>query len=143
MTEEYDIIVVGSGVGGATVAREMARAGRKVLLLERGGRFNMMGVSLTMGVMLRRFGLTLSREGNHVTFADNYGGASNLAAGCAFPPPASVFAPFGIDLREEAEEARKDMWVGKLPDELVGAANLRLMDITGKNLIISLIPARA
>ncbi len=128
MIEEYDVIVVGSGVGGATVAREMARAERKVLLLERGGRFNMMGVSLTMGAMLRRFGLTLSREGNHVTFADNYGGASNLAAGCAFPPPASVFAPFGIDLREEAEEARKDMWVGKLPDELVGAANLRLLD---------------
>ncbi len=128
MAEEYDVIVVGSGVGGTTVAREMVRAGRKVLLLERGGRFNMMGFSLTMGIMLRRFGMTLSREGNHVTFADNYGGASNLAAGCAFPPPASVFAPFGIDLREEAEEARKDMRIGKLPDELVGTANLRLLD---------------
>jgi choline dehydrogenase-like flavoprotein len=128
MIEEYDVIVVGSGVGGTTVAREMVRARRKVLLLERGGRFNMMGVSLTMGVMLRRFGLTLSKEGNHVAFVDNYGGASNLAAGCAFPPPASVFAPFGIDLREEAEEAAMDMRIGKLPDELVGAANLRLID---------------
>ena len=128
MIEEYDVIVVGSVVGGTTVAREMAISGRKVLLLERGGRFNFLGTSMTMGFMLRRFGLTLSREGNHVTFADNYGGASNLAAGCAFPPPASVFAPFGIDLREEAEEARKDMRIGKLPDELVGAANLRLLD---------------
>jgi choline dehydrogenase-like flavoprotein len=128
MIKEYDVIVAGSGVGGATVAREMAKAGRKVLSLERGGRFNKLGASVTMGFMLRRFGLTLSREGNHVTFANNYGGASNLAAGCAFPPPASVFAPFGIDLCEETQEAKKDMWIGKLPDELIGAANLRLLN---------------
>ena len=30
------VIVVGSGPGGATVARELARRGRRVLLLERG-----------------------------------------------------------------------------------------------------------
>jgi choline dehydrogenase-like flavoprotein len=128
MAEEYDVIVVGSGVGGATVAREMARRGRRVMLLERGGRFEMMGFSLSMAAVLRRYGLTMSREGNHVTFADHYGGASNLAAGCAFPPPPSVFAPFGIDLNLEAEEAAREMRIGKLPDELIGEANLRLLD---------------
>lgn len=128
MMDEYDVIVVGSGVGGATVARQMSRAGRKVLLLERGGRFDIMGTSLTMAVMLRRCGLTLSTEGNHVAFAVQYGGASNLSAGCAFPPPASVFAPFGIDLRAETEETARDMRVGKLPDELIGPANLRLLE---------------
>ena len=34
---QSDVIVVGSGPGGATVARELTRAGRDVLLLERGG----------------------------------------------------------------------------------------------------------
>jgi choline dehydrogenase-like flavoprotein len=36
MGEHYDIIVVGSGAGGAAVAYKAARAGKRVLMLERG-----------------------------------------------------------------------------------------------------------
>lgn len=34
----YDVVVIGSGAAGGTLAAELARAGRRVLLLERGGR---------------------------------------------------------------------------------------------------------
>ena len=34
---EADVVVVGSGPGGATVARYLAQAQRRVILLERGG----------------------------------------------------------------------------------------------------------
>lgn len=96
--KEYDVIVVGSGAGGSTVAREMTSKGKKVLLLERGGRVNMMGNTLTMALILKHFGLTRSVEKNTVVFADNYGGLSNLTAGCAVAPPKIVFDPAGIDL---------------------------------------------
>jgi choline dehydrogenase-like flavoprotein len=33
---QADVVVAGSGPGGATVARELARQGKRVLLLERG-----------------------------------------------------------------------------------------------------------
>ncbi len=37
--ERYDIVVVGSGYGGAIAASRMARAGKSVCLLERGKEF--------------------------------------------------------------------------------------------------------
>jgi choline dehydrogenase-like flavoprotein len=128
MDKEYDVIVVGSGPGGATVARESARNKKKVLLIERGGRINRVGNSLAMALMAKRFGFTLSREGHWVVSVNNYGGASNVAAGCAVGPPAAVFSPFGIDLTAEAAEARADLHVQQLPDELVGKANLRILE---------------
>ena len=36
MTEHYDVIIVGSGAGGGTLAHTLARSGRRILLLERG-----------------------------------------------------------------------------------------------------------
>ena len=33
----YDIIIIGTGAGGGTLAHELAPTGKKILLLERGG----------------------------------------------------------------------------------------------------------
>lgn len=37
MSEFYDVIIIGSGAGGGTLARHLAPSGKKILLLERGG----------------------------------------------------------------------------------------------------------
>lgn len=37
MAEHYDVIVIGSGAGGGTLTYELARTGKRILLLERGG----------------------------------------------------------------------------------------------------------
>jgi len=37
MTNHYDIIIIGTGSGGSTIAYKLAPAGKKILILERGG----------------------------------------------------------------------------------------------------------
>src|SRR5215469_17376705 len=36
-TEHYDVIIIGSGAGGGTLAHKLAPSGKRVLVLERGG----------------------------------------------------------------------------------------------------------
>ena len=36
MTESYDVIIIGTGAGGGTLARHLAPSGKRILLLERG-----------------------------------------------------------------------------------------------------------
>ena len=36
MTEHYDVIIVGSGACGGTLAHTLARSGKRIVLLERG-----------------------------------------------------------------------------------------------------------
>jgi choline dehydrogenase-like flavoprotein len=37
MTTPYDVIIIGSGAGGGTLARHLAPSGKRILLIERGG----------------------------------------------------------------------------------------------------------
>ena len=37
MPEHYDVIIIGTGAGGGTLAHKLAPSGKRVLVLERGG----------------------------------------------------------------------------------------------------------
>jgi choline dehydrogenase-like flavoprotein len=37
MADQYDVIIIGSGAGGGTLARHLASSGKSILILERGG----------------------------------------------------------------------------------------------------------
>ena len=36
MASDYDVIIIGSGAGGGTLARQLAPTGKRILILERG-----------------------------------------------------------------------------------------------------------
>src|SRR6516165_303579 len=37
MSDHYDVIIIGTGAGGGTLAHKLAPPGKRILLLERGG----------------------------------------------------------------------------------------------------------
>jgi choline dehydrogenase-like flavoprotein len=71
--EEFDVIVVGSGFGGATIAREMNRLRRSVFLIERGGNRMSLDNTLPMAMVIQWVPLILSKQGNVVMCTSNYG----------------------------------------------------------------------
>ncbi|MCS7251968.1 MAG: FAD-dependent monooxygenase, partial [Thermoflexus sp.] len=104
---EAEVIVVGTGPGGATVARELARAGRRVLLLERGRperHHPLYGTHLGALRYTERGGLFFTPEGIQVVVPSMVGGATGMFAGCAAPPPPWLREKYGIDLRNEVAE---------------------------------------
>ena len=103
----YDVVVVGSGYGGGVAASRLARAGKRVAVLERGREFvtgefpsrfpDLRGEMQLAGRRLRlgsptglydvRFG-----EDMHVLIGCGLGGGSLINAGVALRPDPRVFA---------------------------------------------------
>ena len=126
-----DAIVVGSGPGGATVARGLARAGKKVILLERGKDWRRSPLHGTYpGALLYadRSALLFTREGLNIIRPLMAGGATSMYCGCAARPPHWLKERYGIDLDRHIDETIAELHVAPLPPELRGAASTHIAD---------------
>lgn len=122
----YDVAVVGSGPGGATVARELARAGARVILLERGdaalpsGRARQALRELWMPARSMSVPGLARREPVAMLRGVTLGGSSMYFFGTAWEPPYEVMGAFGVDLRADADALRAELAPAPLPPELTG-----------------------
>ncbi len=132
---DADVVVVGSGPGGATVARELVRRGRRVLLLERGAderRRFYYGTYLGALLYTDRSSLLFTEEGLNVIRPLMLGGATSMYCGCAAAPPAWMKERYGVDLDTFAAEAERELAVAPLPPEMRGQASTRLAQAAGE-----------
>jgi choline dehydrogenase-like flavoprotein len=125
----FDVIVAGTGPGGASVARELARAGARVLMLEAGGDAPLAGtLAQTAGMAaVPGKGAFLHRDLSLLVRALTTGGTSTINFATAAPPPAAMFAAHGIDLEPALAAWRAELPMAPLPDGLVGPMAARIM----------------
>src|SRR5260221_2475570 len=101
--DSADVVVVGSGAGGAVAAKELAEAGLKVIVLEEGEHFDRRDFIGPPPERLRRF-----YRGNGLTFTigvptislpigRGVGGSTLINSGTCFRTPEFVLDSWGID----------------------------------------------
>jgi len=125
---QTDVVIVGSGPGGSTMARELTRKGKKVVLCEAGGYHKRFGYTALLLTMMDKMGFTFSKEGTWVVRPKTAGGASVVYCGTAVRPPPWFKEKYGIDLDEEVEEIYREIPIKPLSDELVGPAARAVME---------------
>lgn len=126
---QADVIVVGSGPGGAGVARELVRRGKSVLLFEHGSDHRgrpYYGTYLGAMVYSDKAGLLFTQEGLNIVRPMLVGGATNMFCGCAAPPPPWFKTKYGIDLDAECAETMQELEIAPLPEAQRGEASTRI-----------------
>lgn len=128
-TPPFDAIVVGSGPGGASVARQLAARGLRVLILEQGSGAPLRGTLAQMAriAAIPGKGAFLHRDASLLVQGINAGGSSSINFATAADPPLARFAALGIDLAPALQALRAELPIGPLPDALVGPAAQRIM----------------
>lgn len=127
---EKDVIVVGSGPGGATVAKELSQRGKAVLLLE-------WGDHTPLNRSIRQNAKAFFYPGRSILLTPQLlglvrgiatGGSTVYYYATSFPVPFDMLKSYGIDIREEVQELKAELPVAPLKDEMVGPMSRRIME---------------
>jgi choline dehydrogenase-like flavoprotein len=119
-----DAIIIGSGPGGAYLARELARAGRRVTVLERGENHTFSDNSLTQVPML---GMVFTDGIQSIMRGLTVGGSSMLYFGSVISPPYAMFEKRGVDLRSSEAAIRAELPNAPLTEDLLSEQARHLM----------------
>jgi choline dehydrogenase-like flavoprotein len=128
---KHRFVIVGSGAGGATLARELSRRGKEVLVVERGKGDDQIGTfrdsTRYYDLNKTRTNFASSREGVILWRTFMAGGTTVVAMGNAVRCLEEELAGFGINLEEEFEEAERETEVAPIEEGLLseGAQRIR------------------
>ncbi|MBI9075533.1 MAG: GMC family oxidoreductase [Desulfatibacillum sp.] len=115
-TQEFDAIIVGSGPGGGTLARELTLRGQKPLVLEWGGNEPLKGsVGQAVDILgTPGKGMLFTTEGLAMARGITTGGGSVVYCGTAFEPDHEMFRRYGVDLAPDTQAARQELPIRKI-----------------------------
>lgn len=128
--QEKDVIVVGSGPGGATVAKELSQRNKKVVILEWGDNAPLNG-SFGQGaraLLIPGRSMLFTKQMLGLVRGITTGGSTVHYYATSFPVPFDMLKSYGIDIRAEVRELREELPVAPLKDEMVGPMSKRLLE---------------
>ncbi|MBN2396575.1 MAG: NAD(P)-binding protein, partial [Candidatus Atribacteria bacterium] len=111
--EKVEFLIVGSGAGGSTLAKELSKKGRKVMVIEKGKYEKKVGsfqdsLRYYDGNQITKMPRK-SKEGIIIWRAIMAGGSTVVSCGNATRCLEKEFLDFGINLEKEFIEAEKEM----------------------------------
>ena len=128
--ENKDYIIVGSGPGGATVAKELSQRKKKVAILEWGDNDPLTG-SFWRGAK------SLLWPGKSLLFTQQMlglvrgiavGGSTVFYYATCFQSPLDMLKSHDLDITAEVQEARNELPIAPLKDEMIGPMAGRIME---------------
>lgn len=124
--KEFDAIVIGSGPGGATVARELSEHGKKVLILEWGANEPVKGKFTQMfkDCFILGKSMYMTKDLLALVRAITTGGSSRYYCALAVDPPVDRLKKFGVDLTSEIVEMKNEVPCEPLRDDLMSQASM-------------------
>lgn len=111
-------IVIGSGAGGGTVAKELAKSGTAVTLIEKGPKAHVKKAHKYYNI------LNIGTEVSHTVCI---GGTTLVTAGNAVRTCEEPFKKLGINLNSEFEEIDNELCINTLPDSHFGDGTRKIM----------------
>lgn len=131
LNQKFDAIIVGSGPGGSSVAKDLINKGKRVLVLEWGPGKPVRGTLwqyITEMCWPGKGMLIVWRNLLGMVRGITTGGSSLFYYGTCFPVPHAMLAKYGIDVTREEAETRKELPVGTLKKEMVTPMAARIME---------------
>lgn len=117
----YDVIIVGSGVAGATLAKQLSLEKKKILLLEQGSHVKAGEGMRTAMSVLRNYQIGPSLQ---VAKGVAVGGSSLFYLAVADTKVLEHFKSLGIDLSSVLAEIRTEVPIAVLSDDLISSQSL-------------------
>lgn len=129
---DADVVIAGAGPGGCTLAKELSKKGKKVVLIERGNDRSLLpGTPLELYAHMEKKSnlkpFMSTREGYALVLGQGVGGGTLLYAGSAFTPDVDYWRKNGIHIEKSViDEAMRETWYSMPPDEFIGPGSRRV-----------------
>lgn len=135
-TRKYQFLIIGSGAGGATLARELVKKGKDVLVVERGQKHDKFGTARTARQFYDLNSFTkmppVTKDGVILWRAFLGGGTSVISAGNGIRCLQDELADLGIFLEDEFTEAEAEIRIVPLDYQLMSNGSKKLMEASAK-----------